>query len=100
MRCRNGHGTAHAKRCGIVRGCESQSCVPADPNLATVFERLRGARRGSLANDAHAVRRCAPWATRTRSPSGSVAPRQLPIWTDEVAGVAVRIAFQVILVLG
>src|SRR5690348_16612459 len=35
-----------------------------------------------------------------RSPSGGFFPRQLPVWADKVAGVAVRIAFQVILVLG
>src|SRR5215467_6156866 len=35
-----------------------------------------------------------------RSPSGGVPPRQLPMRADEVAGVAVRMAFQVILVLG
>src|SRR5262249_12520787 len=38
--------------------------------------------------------------TEERSPSGGVPPRQLPMRADDVAGVAVRIAFQVILVLG
>src|SRR5262245_4433378 len=35
-----------------------------------------------------------------RSRSGGVPPRQLPVRADKVTGVAVRIAFQVILVLG
>ena len=38
--------------------------------------------------------------TEERSPSGGVPPRQLPMRADDVASVAVRIAFQVILVLG
>src|SRR5690242_17327394 len=46
-----------------------------------------------------------PWAAAPqpqtpRPQSGGAPPRQLPMRADEVAGVAVRIAFQVILVLG
>src|SRR5262249_44649230 len=47
----------------------------------------------------HAVRLRPPHAHASRSPSGGVPPRQLPLRTDEVASVAVRIVFQVILVL-
>jgi hypothetical protein len=49
---------------------------------------------------AHAVRLRPPQATDTAVASGGVPTRQLPMRADEVAGVAVRIAFQVFLVLG
>src|SRR6478752_7276869 len=73
------------------------------PRAATLLrcERLRwrGEDTWQMIYSAPAVRPRPPRAQTPRSPSGSVPPRQLPLRADEVAGVAVRIAFQVILVL-
>src|SRR3954469_24133984 len=83
----NAHRLAHAKRHGMIQGRESEA-LPGPPNLTTLSrsERLRGSGESTL-------------QTLTTRPSGGVPARQLPLWTNTMASVAVRIAFQVILVL-
>lgn len=80
---------------------ENLKPCPAVQTLSTLSrcERLRGSGEGG-GQTPQTPRRCARHRPpTTRSSSGGVPPRQLPLWTHEVASVAVRIAFQVILVL-
>src|SRR3954468_20975491 len=96
----NAHRLAHAKRHGMIQGRESEA-LPGPPNLTTLSrsERLRGSGESTLQTlTTHPPRGCARHRQRNR-PSGGVPARQLPLWTNTMASVAVRIAFQVILVL-
>src|SRR3954467_9583488 len=50
--------------------------------------------------DGSEVRLCPPPSTRPCAASGGASARKLPLRADEVAGVTIRVAFQVVLVLG
>jgi hypothetical protein len=99
----NARRLAHAKRHGILQGRESE-ILPGRPNLTTLSrpEPLRGSGESTLQTlTTHPPRGCARAAGHRQRdrPSGGVPARQLPLWTNTVASVAVRISFQVILVL-
>lgn len=87
----------------MIQGRESEA-LPGPPNLTTLSrsERLRGSGESTLQTlTTHRPRGCARAAghRQRNRPSGGVPARQLPLWTNTMASVAVRIAFQVILVL-